>query len=240
MGEIKQGILGGFSGKVGTVVGGTWKDVRYMRALAINVNNPNTVKQQNQRGKFAMTMAFLTSFTPYLRVTYRPYADGCSEFNAATSYILRNAISGEYPDLSIDYERVLVARGSLMPVLNAVANVTDGKVTFNWEDNSGMGDAAETDLAMPLVFNKVRKMAVYSIASATRVEETAELQIPDDWKGEALAVYLAFGSDNGKMVTNSICLKNDLYEELDDSTDDGDDGGSSSDGDGSQVEDPLG
>ena len=27
MGTIKQGILGGFSGKVGTVVGSTWKSV---------------------------------------------------------------------------------------------------------------------------------------------------------------------------------------------------------------------
>jgi hypothetical protein len=30
MGTIKQGILGGFSGKVGTVVGGTWKGIHYM------------------------------------------------------------------------------------------------------------------------------------------------------------------------------------------------------------------
>lgn len=30
MGTIKQGILGGFSGKVGTVVGSTWKSVHYM------------------------------------------------------------------------------------------------------------------------------------------------------------------------------------------------------------------
>jgi hypothetical protein len=33
MGIIKQGILGGFSGKVGNVVGGTWKGIDYMRVL---------------------------------------------------------------------------------------------------------------------------------------------------------------------------------------------------------------
>ena len=54
MGEIKQGILGGFSGKVGTVIGSTWKDVSYMRAMAISVSNPRTPKQQTQRGKFAL------------------------------------------------------------------------------------------------------------------------------------------------------------------------------------------
>ena len=40
MGTIKQGILGGFSGKVGTVVGSTWKSVHYMRALAVSFSDP--------------------------------------------------------------------------------------------------------------------------------------------------------------------------------------------------------
>ena len=39
MGTIKQGILGGFSGKVGTVVGSTWKSVHYMRALAVSFSS---------------------------------------------------------------------------------------------------------------------------------------------------------------------------------------------------------
>ena len=34
MGTINQGILGGFSGKVGTVIGGSWKGITYMRGIA--------------------------------------------------------------------------------------------------------------------------------------------------------------------------------------------------------------
>ena len=33
MGKIKQGILGGFRGKVGTVVGSYWNGIFYMKAL---------------------------------------------------------------------------------------------------------------------------------------------------------------------------------------------------------------
>ena len=36
MGTIKQGILGGFSGKVGTVVGSSWKGISYMRGKTTN------------------------------------------------------------------------------------------------------------------------------------------------------------------------------------------------------------
>jgi len=32
MAKIEHGILGGFSGKVGTVIGGTWKGIDFMRS----------------------------------------------------------------------------------------------------------------------------------------------------------------------------------------------------------------
>lgn len=212
MGTIKRGILGGFSGRVGTVVGSTWKEVSYMRALALSVANPRTHKQQTQRGKFSVCQNFLCSITPYLRVGYRTQEHNCTAFNAAMSYLLRNAVTGDMPNIKLDYDRVLVARGSLMPVFDATVKVEGGKAAFTWTDNSGMGDAAETDLAMPLVYNKVKKLAVYSFEAATRGEGKAELTVPADWEKDALAVYLAFCSEDGTAVASSFCLQNDAYE----------------------------
>ena len=65
MGTIKQGILGGFSGKVGTVVGSTWKSVHYMRALAVSFSDPRTEKQKNQRSKFTAAVNFTKAMTPF-------------------------------------------------------------------------------------------------------------------------------------------------------------------------------
>lgn len=42
MGIINQGILGGFSGKVGPIVGFRWKSNYYIRARAAKVSNPRT------------------------------------------------------------------------------------------------------------------------------------------------------------------------------------------------------
>ena len=52
MGKINQGILGGFSGKVGNVIGGTWKGIDYMRVKPAHVTNPKTEGQVDQRSKF--------------------------------------------------------------------------------------------------------------------------------------------------------------------------------------------
>ena len=64
MGIINQGILGGFSGKVGPIVGFRWKSNYYIRARAAKVSNPRTPKQQEQRGKFATAFSFLKAIKP--------------------------------------------------------------------------------------------------------------------------------------------------------------------------------
>jgi hypothetical protein len=59
MGTIKKGILGGFSGKVGTVVGASWRGISYMRSLPQKVRNPRTQGQRSQRNKFALALSLL-------------------------------------------------------------------------------------------------------------------------------------------------------------------------------------
>ena len=53
MGTIKSGILGGFNGKVGAVVGASWKGISYMRGIAQSIKNPKTEAQVMQREYFA-------------------------------------------------------------------------------------------------------------------------------------------------------------------------------------------
>ena len=52
MGKIKQGILGGFKGKVGTVIGASWNGIAYMRGLPQSQKDPKTAAQIAQRDFF--------------------------------------------------------------------------------------------------------------------------------------------------------------------------------------------
>lgn len=206
MGTIKKGILGRFSGKVGTVVGGSWKGIAYMRSLAQSVSNPRTEGQVSQRTKFALSLAFLKPMTAYLRVGYKTHAIRQTAFNAAMSYTLANAISGEFPDYDLDFASALVSRRNLMPASNGNAAASLGKVTFSWDDNSGVGSALATDLSMPLVFNKDKGEAVFNTLGATRAEGSAKVNIPSDWAGDSIELYLGFVSADGKSVANSVYL----------------------------------
>ena len=52
MGKIKQGILGGFKGKVGTVIGSSWNGIAYMKGLPQSQKDPKTAAQLSQRNYF--------------------------------------------------------------------------------------------------------------------------------------------------------------------------------------------
>ena len=52
MGKIKQGILGGFKGKVGTVIGASWNGIAYMKGLPQSQKDPKTAAQMAQRNYF--------------------------------------------------------------------------------------------------------------------------------------------------------------------------------------------
>lgn len=119
MGKIKQGILGGFNGTVGTVIGGSWKGLAYMRGKAQSIKNPRTEKQMAQRIKFGMAQKFVKVMTGYLQVGFRNYTQQQTATNAAMSHTVRNCITGSYPDFSIDPTKVLVSSGSLMPADSA-------------------------------------------------------------------------------------------------------------------------
>ena len=93
MGIINQGILGGFSGKVGPIVGFRWKSNYYIRARAAKVSNPRTPKQQEQRGKFATAFSFLKAIKPFIRIGYKEFTQDKSAFNSAMSYTLKRAVT---------------------------------------------------------------------------------------------------------------------------------------------------
>ncbi len=206
MGKINQGILGGFSGKVGTVVGSSWKGIAYMRARTSNRKQVRTAKQLAQQKKFSAIVGFLRPMKAYIQVGYKNYTQGQTAYNAATSYISKNAFSGEHPDVALNYAAVLVSRGSLQPVADAVASAVKGKVKFTWTDNSGFSEASATDLAMPLIYNAERGEAVFDLTAASRAEEEVSISIPSAWTNYTLHLYLGFMSAESASVANSVYL----------------------------------
>lgn len=204
MGKISQGILGGFSGKVGNVIGGNWKGIDYMRVRPASVSNPQTEGQVDQRSKFSTVLGFLQPLRGFLKIGFRGYAIKMTEFNSAMSYNVKNAVIGVYPDYVIDFESALISRGGLTGALNPTVNSPGvGQVQFNWVDNSIDGNARPTDRAMVLVYNPARNEAVYVNDGSARSIGNHALTVPDQYSGDTVYTFIAFISEDRKEVSNS-------------------------------------
>lgn len=204
MGLINQGILGGFSGKVGNVIGGSWKGIDYMRVKPASVANPPTEGQVNQRTKFSTVLQFLQPMKDFIKVGYKALAVRQSEFNSAMSYNLKNGVAGAAPNFTIDYGSVLLSRGSLAGAMNPVVNTsTQGQVVFNWTDNTPRGGAEATDKALLLIYNESNGEAIFTTDGSTRDAEQQMLPVPDDYSGDTLHLFIGFVSADGSGISNS-------------------------------------
>lgn len=204
MGTINKGILGGFSGKVGSVVGGNWKGIDYMRSNGTRRNNTPSEKQLMQQLKFATTMRFVQPMAGLLALTFNDYAIHKTGINSAFAYTIKNAIAGTYPAFSIDYSKALVSRGDLPNALGpSVVSGAGSILTFSWTDNSGVGTAKPTDKVVIVAFCSDLKQAIYSTSAAMRSDLTADLNLLP-FAGLKAQTWIGFISDNDQHVATSI------------------------------------
>jgi hypothetical protein len=203
MGTFKKGILGGFSGTVGTVAGGNRKGIDDMRSRPVG-NNSSSSAQLVQRAKFSLAAKFLRSMKNLLTISFKDFANKMTGPNSALAYALKNAITGEYPDFNLDYSLALVSRGSLPNAAAPGASSTQpGVINFNWSDNSGIGIAKATDKAILVAYSPDFNQCIYTTAGAKRSETAATLDVRA-FSGKTVETWLAFITASGKDVAPSM------------------------------------
>lgn len=205
MAIIKLGILGPLHGKVGPIIGTTWKDVAVIKAQAQSYNDRQSQAQLTQRMNMKLTMLFLRPLKEFIRIGYKDYEKNMSAFNAATSQILKNAIVGSYPEISVNCSRALLSKGILTPVFEAFADHDNGMITIKWNDNSNINLAKPTDVAMPVAYNLTKSKAIFKAdVECCRSDERLDITFPSDWKTDTVAIYLSFIDLWCDRISNSV------------------------------------
>lgn len=204
MANFKKGILGGFSGKVGTVIGGNWKGIDYMRSLSSRGNRSLSAAQVVQTAKFTLTIRFIQSMGGLINITFRNFANKMTIYNSAVSYTLKHAINGSYPNFGISYADVLVSRGDLPNATAPAATASPGSIiTYNWANNSGTGMATGSDKDILVAYEPSSNSTMYSTGTAGRDALTYTLNLAS-FRGKTVHTYIGFISASGKEIANSI------------------------------------
>lgn len=204
MGIIKDGVTGGFSGKVGTVVGGNWNGIDYMRSRAASYTDAKSTPQLDQRAKFSVVIQFLKPLKSFLRVGFRSKAINMSAYNAASSYHLENALKGTFPDYEIDYSRVMVSHGKLPGTLNPAAIPgSAAEIEFSWENNSSTIGAMADDKAVLIIYNPAKQTVLPIVGGNARRSGGQRISLPSQFSGDEVHCYLSFQNASQSMISES-------------------------------------
>ena len=204
MGNINQGILGGFNGKVGTVVGYSVRGKFCMRSYVAKIRNPRTEKQMLQRGKFGM-LGVLSS--EMLAVVQVGFAFRAKRFHNSA---INNFVQVNKDCIAVDsdgimapnYESLLVSSGSLpSPSFGTASFANSGRVEVPFSGNTEVGNANENDNVYIYVYAPDAKRGYLSKAF-TRASGSASVNIPSSLSG--LRVHVWGFSTNANSASDSV------------------------------------
>ena len=193
MGKFIKGVLGGFSGKIGTVIGSNWNGIDYMRSLPRPSSKAPTDLQLIQRAKFGFANGFLGPLGSLINMGFKTQAVKKTGFNMAIAHFMTEALTGTYPDLEIDYTKVLFSKGPLEIVWNAVATSSvPGEIAVSWQDNTDMGTAKATDKVVIIVYNPTESKFVYKLENGPdRNAAMDTIAVPDSFSGDTVQIWIA-------------------------------------------------
>jgi hypothetical protein len=203
MGVLKGGIFGNISGKVGNVVAVNRKGVNYLRSKPSSYKDRNSEGQKKHRTKFSLVLKFLKPFAGILAIGFEKYAKGKTGFNVAMSYHLKYAVSGIFPNYTIDYPNTLLCQGKLQePYKPYLTKAGLNIIAFNWEYLYGNAE----DTALIIAYYETVGEVIYQLTNVKRCTGKVFLIIPDHLSDLTAHCWLAFKSVTGKDFSNSFYL----------------------------------
>ena len=187
MAKTEYGILDGFVGKVGTVVGYKWNGKACMRAYVRYVKNPRTELQVAHREMFKQEVQLAAKMHWAVGITLRDLAReaGMTAYNL---FVKANQRAFGFADgrLQVDYSALRLSFGDVPPVEQPVASRgEDNVLTVSFRRGRGVG----TDYVYLYVYAPDLGEG-YLSAPVYRHEKRLSLTLPDHYAGHEVQLYL--------------------------------------------------
>lgn len=210
MAIYKSGILGRPSGKMG-------KTVFYMlngQSVARSIGKPGKISelQRANHQAMAVTMRYLKHMVEFVNHGFGAQAIGTTKnpFNLATSYNKKHALKGQYPDLSVDYSKVLLSQGVISPPAATTFVKSGTGIEVSWDAYTDMNSCKKDDMVMIMLFHTGEKGTgvTRGLYAAQRREGKCFIQPGSASMDQPMEGYMFFKSNDGKRVSDSVYLGN--------------------------------
>lgn len=175
MAKIRAGILSKVQGKVGGVVGATWKGKNYLREH-VKPSNPNTPAQQLQRSKMSVAVKAAGHFLGGVLTRFvNPFVKSMSAYN----WFVKQNIA-EKDALVSDINDFNIAFGNLaMPTFDDIEEANIGSSDSSFAGVYAPAARAGTSIVIvAAVAKKDGSLGAYSVTEALNTSRIPEIVIP--------------------------------------------------------------
>ena len=199
MSEFISSTFGKISGRHGTAVAMKSKSTgkTYLRLYSVPTD-PKTAKQVAQRSKFGFVNQEMNCMRNLFKITY-----GGNQGVSRGVSLAFGAVTGEYPNFSIDYSKLILSQGGLdtSGLLNVV-KTAGTTLKFDWDTTSGyQGD--DNDGVNLVILNADTKVGLLKQNMVLRGAGTIDVELPAVWAGQSVHCWIYFSSPDGKMNSTS-------------------------------------
>jgi hypothetical protein len=207
MATYTDGINGKFKGKVGTVIGSSWKGIPYMKSLHSKRTIPAHKDEQLNRNKFGMAHRWLQPVIDFVRAGYKGYTPTVEGFLAAKSYLLKNAFEGEGTDMVINPAFMKVSYGDLPLPENITATKTaPNELQVSWDAVKKDYNPNAFDQVMILAYDIENGEAEDKITGQFRYVGVDTLYISPAIPERTYHIYAAFVAADRSRQSTSVYL----------------------------------
>ena len=207
MGRLKNGPMGTNVGKLGGFVSyflngelvtrsigkvNHWSDAQYAVQLSTSLVN-------DLLGPLKDFVNISMKYAPKPKRSW-------SAFTLATSENKMKAIKGIFPELEIDYSKIVLAIGDIPVPVNPAVQLADGRITFAWEADLSSERTDPNDQIMCVAYFPETFQAFTIRGGAKRIEERQHIKLPSFTEEMIIETYMCFISEDRKEVSNSVYL----------------------------------
>lgn len=204
MGKLQGGILGIMTGKVGGVVGSTWKDKNTLRSYRSSIAVNNTAKAVASKSVFASCVAKAIQINGVIgRDLWQRYEKSQSGYNALVAQF-RSAYNSSN---IFEPANLILSKGKIeeTPIVSASINATTKDITITW-NTATTGYQLPSDVPYVVVMsvdNEVLK--AYNGDDLLTKRSNGSMVIPNFERvgNYDKSVYLMFRRNDGTMVSTS-------------------------------------
>ena len=203
MAKQSYGILDGYRGTIGTVIGYQWRGKWCLRARPRQVRNPRTEAQQEHRMLFRDMVQLAGKMKQALQ-TGLHLASLDEQMTECNLFVKIN--KGRFTPQGVDYGALEISRGPVAPVAFTAAAVDERNVLHaSFEKNPLHLRADNMDEVRVYAYCPALQEGKLSVPVFRRDRQLA-MALPDEWAGLEVHFY-AFVQDYKKQTSQTIFIE---------------------------------